>query len=140
MNVKSLLFTFVASLLISAQAFSADVTVTLTGIKQLKGKLYLVVYDSQATLQRHKDSVEKRIIQVNETSHKLIFSDLEQGEYGILVFQDLDGDQMLNKNLFGVPSEPYGFSNNPQLMGPPKFSEIKFTVNDSNIQITINLD
>ena len=42
----------------------------------------------------------------------------------IAVFQDLDGNGQLTKNLLGIPVEPCAFSNNAVIKrGPPKFSE-----------------
>ncbi len=45
----------------------------------------------------------------------------------IAVFQDLNGDGKLTKNSFGLPIEPYGFSNNARsTFGPPSFSQSAF--------------
>lgn len=46
---------------------------------------------------------------------------LKAGSYIIAVYQDLDLNEKLNKNWFGLPVEPYGFSNNikPSITGLP---------------------
>ena len=42
----------------------------------------------------------------------------------IPVFIDVDENDDLARGLFGIPSEPYGFSNNlTVLFGPPRFSD-----------------
>lgn len=37
--------------------------------------------------------------------------ELPAGEYAVVAFHDLDGDEDFDRNLIGIPSEPYGFSN-----------------------------
>jgi len=41
---------------------------------------------------------------------------LPTGQYGIAIYHDENGDGKLNKNFVGYPSEPFGFSNNPQIL------------------------
>jgi len=44
------------------------------------------------------------------------------GMAAVAVFQDLDGNGVLTKNVVGLPMEPYGFSRNARgTFGPPKF-------------------
>lgn len=60
-------------------------------------------------------------------------------EVAVLVFQDLNGNQQLDKNLFGIPTEPYGVSNNPSLMGPPSYEQARVMVNQSQQTLNITL-
>lgn len=44
------------------------------------------------------------------------------GMAAVAVFQDLDGNGVLTRNVVGLPMEPYGFSRNARAtFGPPKF-------------------
>lgn len=46
------------------------------------------------------------------------------GRYGVAVYQDVNGDGELNRGMFGIPSEPTGFSNDaPANFGPPRFAD-----------------
>ena len=40
------------------------------------------------------------------------FVDVPAGVYGLAVFHDRNGNQILDRNLFGIPTEPYDFSRN----------------------------
>jgi uncharacterized protein (DUF2141 family) len=41
------------------------------------------------------------------------------------MFQDVDGNGEMNRSAFGMPSEPFGFSNNPEInFGPPSLKEM----------------
>ena len=60
---------------------------------------------------------------------KLIFKDLPVGTYAIRMFHDVNGDGEMNTNVFGIPTEPYAFSNNAAgTMGPAPWSKAKFEV------------
>jgi uncharacterized protein (DUF2141 family) len=53
---------------------------------------------------------------------------------------NIDGDGKLNKNMFGMPTEPYGFSNNARgSFGPAKWSNAKFSViaGDNEARLTV---
>lgn len=118
---------------------AADVTVNFAGLNTLSGELYLAVYASEENMKSRK-AIQSQIIRVHNAAQKAVLADLPSGHYGVMVFQDLDGNRDLNTNLIGIPTEPYGFSNNPRVMGPPSFSDIKFDVATTSIHITINME
>lgn len=48
--------------------------------------------------------------------------DIPAGQYAIGVFHDVNANNSLDTNFFGVPKEQYGFSNNATgNFGPPSF-------------------
>lgn len=60
-------------------------------------------------------------------SQKLRLTVNKPGVYAVCMFQDLNGNGKLDRNRLGIPSEPYGFSNNPATFwGPPDFDETSF--------------
>ena len=59
-----------------------------------------------------------------------VFSEVEPGEYIIAAYQDINGDNKMNKGMFG-PTEPYRiYKPNYGIFGP-KFSKCKFQVKGS---------
>ena len=65
---------------------------------------------------------------------------LKPGTYGITLFHDLNGNKVLDRNLFGAPSEPVGFSNNPVVkFSAPKFNEFKFEFYGNPMLLKITL-
>ncbi|MCH9852515.1 MAG: DUF2141 domain-containing protein [Alphaproteobacteria bacterium] len=66
---------------------------------------------------------------------------LPDGIYAISAFHDLNDDGELNRNLVGLPTEPYGFSNDARgTFGPAKFADAQFTITADKItHLTINL-
>jgi uncharacterized protein (DUF2141 family) len=62
----------------------------------------------------------------------------------VSAYHDENDNSRLDKNSFGIPTERYGFSNNPKRgYGPPKFSEAAMNLNsteqlrDSNVTLEV---
>ncbi len=63
----------------------------------------------------------------NQTSVSLVIDDLPEGEYAIALYQDLNEDKRLNRNFLGIPTEPFGVSNNIKPMfSPPSYNDCRF--------------
>ena len=122
---------------IGAQA--ANVEITFSDMSELSGELYIAAYNSEAAF-NSKQALQSQIVSVYKQDQKAVLADLPAGEYSVMVFQDLDGNHKLNTNMLGIPTEPYGFSTNPSLMGPPTFEAIRFTVTDDDVAISINME
>lgn len=58
-------------------------------------------------------------------------TDLPYGEYAFALFQDLKRKGKIARNLLGIPTDPYAFSNNvkPKLKAP-KFDDCCFEYSD----------
>ena len=71
----------------------------------------------------------------------LSFDNLAEGHYAIKLFHDQNDDGELDTDLFGIPSEPYGFSNNASdPFSAPEWTEAKFRVSDPNTEHRISLE
>ena len=64
---------------------------------------------------------------------------MPSGAYSVSVYQDRNGNKELDTNLFGVPTEAYGFSNDARgLLSKPSFDDARVTVDeDTSIANTI---
>ena len=66
---------------------------------------------------------------------------LEPGTYGVAIFQDLNGNEKMDTNLFGAPNEPFGFSGNPVIrFSAPEFQEFEFEFDGAPKELTITLN
>jgi uncharacterized protein (DUF2141 family) len=69
------------------------------------------------------------IVNAKDASTVVRFSDLEPGEYALRFFHDQNNNGEMETNLFGMPTEGYGFSNDAKPnFGPVSYDEIKFAV------------
>lgn len=66
--------------------------------------------------------------------------DLEYGQYAVATYQDLDADGQIGKNMIGIPTDPYGFSNNykPKIKAPA-FKDCEFAYNDQSAPVSITM-
>jgi uncharacterized protein (DUF2141 family) len=56
------------------------------------------------------------------------FENLPAGDYAVKAFHDVNGDGEMNTNPFGMPVEPYAFSNNAVgNMGPARWSAARIS-------------
>ena len=120
----------IAALLLSLSAQSANasnITFEISGV-QAKGKLYVQLFKGEENYQQGK-AHNATIVVAKEGITKVSFADVDQGEYALRFFHDQDDNGEMATNLFGMPTEGYGFSNNAKPnYGPVDYSEIKFEV------------
>ena len=69
------------------------------------------------------------------------FPELPPGAYAITCFHDINGNGELDTNLFGIPTEPYGVSNNvrPKFRAP-RWDETRFEWKPETGSIQIRLE
>ena len=116
------------------------VSIHVSGLKTQSSNLYVAVFDSEEGFPKPEHSSTTTKISVDAESVEFSLSLPNSSRTGIAIFQDLNGDGKLTKNGFGLPTEPYGFSNNARsTFGPPSFSQAAFKVSEksSPIEITV---
>ena len=65
---------------------------------------------------------------------------LKHGQYALAIFHDLNSDTICNRNIMGIPTEKYGFSNNVRpFLTAPSFEDAAINLN-SKKTIIIQLD
>lgn len=72
---------------------------------------------------------------------EVVFENVPIGTYAIAVYQDIDNNGKLNRDLYGRPEEPHAFSMNRfGRRGPPQFMNVSFSVNEGETTgLEINL-
>ena len=116
------------------------VAIHVSGLTKKSSNLYVAVFDSAEGFPKPEHSSTTTTISVDAESVEFSLPLPDTSPTGIAIFQDLNGDGKLTKNGFGLPIEPYGFSNNARsTFGPPSFSQAAFKVSEktSPIEITV---
>ena len=120
-----------------ARAEGAKLTLTVTDIANHKGNLMIAVHDEAGY---DGQPVTATMKPVSGDTASATFEDLAPGQYAIKLFHDVDGDGEMDTNPFGLPTEPYGFSNNAKgQFGPAKWADAKFEVGAGGAEQTISL-
>ena len=131
----------VALLVSTACAQTGTIAVKVTQVDLKKGgNVKIGIYDAKGFPVVGKEA-HGSDVKVTNTTATCVFENIPIGKYAIAAFQDENVDGELNKNLFGVPTEPYGFSMNKfGKFGPPKFEKVSFDVKEAEVSsLTINL-
>jgi uncharacterized protein (DUF2141 family) len=121
----------------AADPAKGKLTLTVTDIKAHTGALMIAVYD-QAGYDSDKVIAASTLPVTADTATTSF--ELPVGQYGIKMFHDVDGDGKMGANPFGMPTEPFAFSNNaPAQFGPAKWDAAKFDVPAAGATQTVKL-
>ena len=125
--LKTLGLALVASVALASAASAEPVTFRFeTGHDG--GTIMLAVFDSARAYGGGGQPVAAEMVRVGRGATEITL-DLPAGDYGMKAFHDLDGDGEMDTNPFGMPTEPYAFSNNAVgNMGPASWDRAKFEV------------
>lgn len=120
---------------------NSNLSVRLDGLKNQKGQVCLTIFSSNKGFpDNSKKAIKSQCSQVKDKVPALTFAGLKAGSYAVAVIHDINGDGILNRNVIGIPTEGFGFSNNPVIRtGPPKFGESAVLVAGPNTNIQIQL-
>ncbi|MBU6166119.1 MAG: DUF2141 domain-containing protein [Alphaproteobacteria bacterium] len=124
---NALLFT--AALLLAAPAAATTLTVTFSVTDAPTGQIMLSLYDNEAAHDGGGTPVAQAAVPVANGQAVARFPGLAAGRYAIKAFHDIDGDGKMGMTPFGMPTEPFAFSNNaPAVGGPAPWSASHFAV------------
>ena len=139
MTFKPLIAAALLAGLLTPIAQAGPLTVNLENIKAQKGEIRLGVFDA-AGYDGGK-AVTGVDVPVDAGSVSVTIEGLEPGEYGIKLYHDVNGDGEMNANPFGMPTEPFAFSNNAQgRFGPAKWEAARFEVTEEGAVQSININ
>lgn len=142
-GLMALLLAAAFSFLLPAQAppqtrLTIDVRLTANA----HGEVAYLVFDAAPGFPDHaRKAIRAGFVPIERGAHHArITVTLPPGTYAVSVFDDLNGNRKLDRNMLGIPREPVGASNNPPArMGPPRFEDCAFRVGDKPEVITISL-
>ena len=121
---------------------SADtLIVTVNNIKKA-GEIHVAVYDNAQAFEADRgekggatSGITEGTIEMVEPGSVTYVYELPPGTYAIGIFHDVNLNNKMDNNFFGVPKEQYGFSNNARaLFGPPDFENAAFVLKGSASQ------
>jgi uncharacterized protein (DUF2141 family) len=104
----------------------ATLKLELRGLKP-QGQVLVALYGSEGAWNAKKGAVRELRQPVKAMQARIELAGLAPGRYGAMIFQDLNMNGRMDFNLVGMPTEPYGFSNNSRgLFGPPAWNTAAF--------------
>lgn len=115
--------------------------VRVTGVKAAEGQVAVTLYpDVPRRWLAPKGKLLRERVTARAPLTTTCFYLPQPGVYAIAIYHDANGDQDFNRNLVGMPTEGYGFSNDaPTAIGLPSFESVRFKVNAGQSSMTIRM-
>ena len=122
----------------AANPETGNISVTVEGITKAKGTMVIALFDNKDDFNVVPVKYFKEPVN-GQKSITVLFTDIPYKQYAISVYHDLDDNGELNKNFLGIPTEPYGFSNNPKIVTGPSYEKSTFMLDQKEIGMKIGL-
>ena len=116
-----------------------ELTVEVEGIEST-GVIMLRIFSNEAQFKGEETAIMSLRQQLSAGNFSFSTSGLPEGDYGVRLMYDTNGNGELDTNMIGMPTEPWAFSNNATgSFGPPDWSAVKFRVEaDTRQSIRLN--
>lgn len=116
--------------------------VNVKGISNRNGTIALLLFRGETGFPSDPTkAVGSVTLSISDLTVSHLFTQLPAGEYAVTVIHDENKNGKLDTNLFGIPAEGIGVSNNAlNMFGPPVFKECAILVREGDNQISIELD
>ncbi len=140
-KLKLLFFVLIMLTLYDGYSQSKKTSLTLTievaSFENTKGVLRVCITDKKDDFL--KSCTFSKTVVVKDEAVSLKIENMEKGNYAASVYHDENNNDILETTgLFGIPIEPYGFSNNPSMIFGPSFKKSVFRMtSDKNISIKL---
>lgn len=139
MKSTSLFAALIVSVLGVIPATALDLTITVKGIRNDKGKIAALAF---ANKDGFPDQVPKAqaqaIIDAKQGTVTLVLKNVPAGKVAVTILHDENANGKLNRNLFGIPLEGVGMSGKPPGNLPPTFDDVVIDLKKSQkLEITL---
>ena len=137
-TIVSLLVTLVA-LPARQDVPQGTLTVRIIGFAHARGMARVALTDA-GSIMAAKAPVRAEAVAIRDGTATSVFRDVPFGSYAVQTYHDENGNGRLDRNVLGIPSEPYGFSNNARAATrAPTYSEAEFRLKVAAMTIEIRV-
>jgi len=108
-----------------------NLTIVVDGVRNSVGTIGMLLFNSSLGWPDElRSAYLSKSVPAVAGSTVLSLSGLPEGDYGVLVIHDENGNQKLDRDWKGVPKEQWGMSNNPRVfLSAPGFEQARFHLN-----------
>ncbi len=125
---------------LAGPALSAELNVTVYGLRSDLGEVHVAVYDAAGSFPKDGESLADAVVAAAAGKVTVVFKDLAAGKYALAVYHDENGNNEFDQGILGVPLEGYGFSNDAAVFfGPPDFAAAAIVLAEPAANITIRM-
>lgn len=136
--------TCAAAVAVGAQELAtapAVIQVTVENVRNSKGLITAVLYsDDPKTFLKRGARLDRIRVEARQGETVLCLTAPAAGRYSVALYHDENGNKEFDRDFLGIPSEGYGFSQNPGFrFGKPDIEETLFTVNGNPTALRISV-
>src|SRR5437762_8841733 len=141
MSFRLLSLAFATALVfVAGPASAARIIVTIDGLKNAQGNVFIGLYASPAKfLQGNQADAQKRV-KASAGPITVAFDNLPPGTYAVGAFHDENANDHLDTNFLGLPVEGYALSNGVRaVMAKPTFQQAAFSVGNGDKPVGLQI-
>jgi uncharacterized protein (DUF2141 family) len=121
-------------------ASTCTLIVHIDGFRNQKGDAGLSIFNSSDGWPESNDKAFQHGPHPYTGTSTTITLQVPPGRYALVALHDENNNHKLDRNMFGIPKEGFGFSNNPKvLLSAPSFDTAAITVACPTTETTIHL-
>jgi len=118
----------------------AGLTLIVTNLASETGPVIVGLYSKKNKFPDPKDQLKEYKFTPHSKQLTAQITDMPTGTYAMAIYQDVNSNGKIDKNLIGIPTEPYAFSKNykPTLKAPA-FKDCSFDYLAKNDTVTMKM-
>jgi len=115
---------------VARAAGTASVEVLVAPIQGSEGQIGCQLFDKATGFpMAHDSAVQSKLAPIEQARATCVFDALPPGSYAVAVVHDTNGNQRIDTNALGLPTEGYGVSNNrTRALSAPRWEDARFQV------------
>ncbi len=138
MDARLELLPLTALLIAAGPQPGAPIEVAVTNVTTAKGRIHVDICPKERFLK--EDCAWSGEAPATIGTTVVTVANVPPGLYAAQAFHDRNGDGKVDRALFGIPTEPIGFSNDaPVHLSPPKWADAAFRHDEKPQRITLKL-
>lgn len=154
-TLQTILFAMVAGAMTAAGVnaqipnnLTGSITIEVADLQDQEGDVCFKLFsgrqgfpnDDEAMVKRECVPIADNLPEAEDANFAVTFDDLTYGTYAVAIYHDRNSDGELDRGMFGMPTEGYGFSNDaPATDGPARFEDAVFFLAGTNTTIAIRM-
>ena len=120
-------------------AHAADLKVTVQDIHPGPGSIRVALYVDADSFRHENRAFRVLSVPAKPDSVDLLFKDIPPGRYAVLAYHDENDNKKLDLVMGMFPDEGWGLSNDPTVIGPPRFDPSAFDVVEPTTGMSVRL-
>jgi uncharacterized protein (DUF2141 family) len=118
----------------------APLTLVITNLVSRTAPVIVGLYDEKCKFPDPKGQLKIYTFKPDSVTLTATIADLPFGTYALAIYQDVNSNGKIDKNLIGIPTEPYAFSNNykPTVKAPGfKNCSFEYSASANSVSMTM---